>query len=194
MPYWWRIDHFKKATFHIYVSTVQFKVKRHLWFCIVVSADKNMKQLVGWRNTREGWTSWKHRHTTDHLNFWQLGDWKDVHCHTHGDCLPWPWLSHDCHDSHMIVMIVTWLSWLSHDCHMIVMIVTWMLWLSHDCHDCRMVVTWLSWLSHECHDCHMIVMIVMIVTWLSWLSHDCHMIFMIVTSTVTACPGHPWSV
>ena len=26
---------------------------------------------------------------TDHLDFWQLRDWKDVHCHTHGYCLAW---------------------------------------------------------------------------------------------------------
>ena len=29
---------------------------------------------------------------TDHLDFGQLRDWKDVHCHTHCNCLAWSWV------------------------------------------------------------------------------------------------------
>ena len=75
--------------------------------CNVDGADMNMTQVADWRNTwmlhrkatlvrgaqKTFWDPRQVQVATDHLDFWQLRDRKDVHCHTHGYCLAWSWWS-----------------------------------------------------------------------------------------------------
>ena len=132
MPYWWRIDHFKKATFYNYV-----------WIYRSVQIEKTSVILHCCQCWQEHETaSWlkKHKRRLDQLEAQTYNRPSGL--------LTTPRLK-GCTLSHpqwlpALVMIGTWLSWLSHDCHMIVTL------LSHDCHDCHMIVMtvtpWASWL------------------------------------------------